>query len=255
MKEEQILIAKLNDLAQKAYQQNIYTYTRFLSPAELAIFDDKREEFGFIDYSVFGGSVHCERQMIAFGSERMFGYAADWPIRVLKIAPVLEKFSDELTHRDYLGALMNLGMERAMLGDVLVREHKQAYLFCHEGIADYIIDNLTKIKHTSVRAVAISGVAESVAALAPILEDRSVIVAAPRFDAIVAAVTKCSRSETAALFRAGKVLYNGRQFENHSARLKAGDIFSVRGYGKYRYCGCGNETRKGRIYVHLQKFT
>lgn len=241
-------------MAQKAYQQNIYTFSQFLSPAELAIVDDMREELSFVDYSVSGGNEQCERQMVSFGSEQMFGYEPTWPIRVLKIVPLLEKFSDELTHRDFLGALMNLGIERYVLGDILVKEHKRAYVFCHEKVAEYIIENLTKIKHTNVRCIEVSAEQE-MDGLAPVLEDMSVIVSAPRFDSIVAAVTKCSRSETANLFRAGKVSRNGRLFENYSAQLRDGDTFSVRGYGKFRYCGSGNETRKGRVYVQLQKFT
>lgn len=254
MNEEQILKARLKDLASRAYQQNIYTFSQFLSPAELATADSMREDLSFVDYSFFGGDEQCERQMVMFGSERMFGYEQPWPIRILKIVPLLEKFSDELTHRDFLGALMNLGIERAVLGDILVKQHKRAYVFCHETIADFIIDNLTKIKHTNVRCIVVTP-EEELEELAPVLEDMNCIVSAPRFDAIVAAVTKCSRSETVNLFRAGKVSRNGKLFENNSATLKENDTFSIRGYGKYRFIGSGNETRKGRIYVHLQKFT
>lgn len=254
MNEEQVLKARLKDLAQKSYQQNIYTFSPFLSPAELATLDGMREELAFVDYSVYGGNEQCERQMVAFGSERMFSYEAVWPIRVIKIVPLLDKFSDELTHRDFLGALMNLGMERSVLGDILVKEHKYAFLFCADKVADYIVNHLTKIKHTNVRCIPVMA-EDELEGLAPILEDMHVIVSAPRFDTIVAAVCKCSRSETVNLFRAGKVSRNGRMFQNYSAQLKDGDTFSVRGFGKYKYCGSGNETRKGRIYIHLQKFT
>lgn len=253
MNEEQILKARLKDLAQKAYQQNIYTYSQFLSVAELTTLDSMREELSFIDYSLNGGHELCERQMVAFGSERMFGYACTWPICILEIAPLMDKFSDTLTHRDFLGALMNLGIERSILGDILVKEHKRAYVFCQEGIANFIIENLTKIKHTNVRCRVLAEDAD-LAEFAPVVEDVQVIVAAPRFDAIVAAVTKCSRSESLQLFRAGKVMRNGRLCENNSCILKEGDGFSVRGFGKFRFVGCQNETRKGRLCIHLQRY-
>lgn len=90
--------------------------------------------------------------------------------------------------------------------------------------------------------------------LKPVLEDIHAIVSAPRFDAIVAAVTKCSRNETLDIFRAKKVTRNGRIEERNSLVLKDGDSFSVRGYGKFRYCGAGSETRKGRVNIYLKKY-
>ena len=66
--------------------------------------------------------------MVRFGSERMFGYEEPFPISVLRIEPLINKFAEELGHRDYLGAVMNLGMERDVIGDILIRD-KSAYMF------------------------------------------------------------------------------------------------------------------------------
>lgn len=253
MNEEQILKARLKDLASKSYKQNIYTYSNFLNPAELAILDELREELSYVNFDTFGGGELCERQMVRFGSEEMFGYAGEWPISILRIEPLIDKFSDALSHRDFLGAVMNLGIERSVFGDILVKDEKRAYLFCQENIRDFIIENLTKIKHTNVKCICLEE-AEDLAELAPELVDVECIVPSPRFDAIVAALTKCSRSEAVNFFRAKKVVLNGRVNENNSMVLKDGDIFSVRGKGKYRYCGTGNETRKGRIYIHVKQY-
>lgn len=251
MREEQILKARCKDLATKAYKQNIYTFTQFLSPAELNEIDQMREEIDFIDYSAFGGGMLCDRQVVRFGSERMFGYDQEWPIKILKVEPLIEKFADDLSHRDFLGAVMNLGIERDVLGDILVKDKKRAYIFCLDSIADYIMESLTKIKHTNVKISCIT-TEEGLEDLKPTLEDASFIVSAPRFDAIVAAIAKCSRSESALMFRSGKITLNGRLCENNSYVLKPGDIFSLRGYGKYRFVSVGNETRKGRIYIQVQ---
>lgn len=255
MNEEQILKSRLKDLASKAYNQNIYTYSNFLTPAELTWLDDIRDELSYIDFSTFGGNECCERQMAGFGSEKMFGYTGEWPISVVRVEPLVEKFSDELGHRDFLGAVMNLGIERSVIGDILVKGNKRAYIFCQTGIVGFIIDNLLKIKHTNVKCTEISIDSDTaLAELSPELIDVECIVAAPRFDAIIAALVKCSRSEAQGLFRAGKVTLNGRVSERNSHVLKAGDVFSVRGYGKYKFCGDGRETRKGRIYIHLKQY-
>lgn len=253
MDEEQIVKSRLKDLADKAYRQNIYTYSNFLTPAELLWLEEIRPELKYVDYSVYGGGELCERQMVGFGSEAMFGYENDFPISIVRVEPLIDKFSDVLSHRDFLGAIMNLGIERSIIGDILVKDNKRAYIYCVDNIAEFICENLLKIKHTNVKCSIMTG-DEDLSELAPELVDISVVVAAPRFDAIVAGVAKVSRNEASNLFKAKKVTLNGRLCEKNSLTLKDNDIFSIRGYGKYKYCNCGNETRKGRVYVHLKQY-
>ena len=95
MNEEQVLIARLQDLAKRAYRQNIYTYTGFLTPAELAVVYEKQAEFSFVGMTCFGGTPECERQMVQFGSEELFGYAGVFPISIILVAPLLEKFAED----------------------------------------------------------------------------------------------------------------------------------------------------------------
>lgn len=253
MNEEQLLKARFIDLAKKAYKQNIYTYTGFLTPAEISLFDEISSELRYVGYEIYGGYELSERQMISFGSEELFGYKNIWPIKILCVEPYVEKFADELNHRDFLGAIMNLGIERNVIGDILVKDNKKAFIFCQENICQYILDSLTKIKHTNVK-IHIVDVDNDLSELAPTLTDMSVIVSSARFDAIIAAVTKASRSEALKFFTSKKVLLNGRIEERNSMNLKPDDIFSIRGYGKYRFIGCGNETRKGRLYINLKKY-
>lgn len=255
MTENQIHAARLTDLAKRSYQQNIYTYSGFLTPAELTVLDSLCSELSYVGYKTFGGAELCERQMVRFGSEEQFGYEGVWPIGILKVEPLAEKFADDLSHRDFLGAVMNLGIERNVLGDILVRGGKRAYIFCQETILDFLKENLTKIKHTNVRCTRIDlDSTEDLEDLKPELVDMQVIVAAPRFDAVIAAVVKCSRSDALQLFHAKKVTLNGRLCERNSMSLKTGDIFSVRGYGKFRYEGAGKETRKGRLNIRLKQY-
>jgi RNA-binding protein YlmH len=117
-------------------------------------------------------------------------------------------------------------------------------------MSDYIMENLTKVKHTSVSCRRLSS-DEDMELLKPELKEIECIVASARFDAIVAALTKSSRSEVIRLFQEKKVTLNGRICERNSMNLKKDDFFSVRGYGKYIYAGEERETRKGRIYVKI----
>ena len=250
MNEEQILKGRLMDLAKRAYQQNIYTYSNFLSVSELSLLEDIKPDISYIHYECFGGNELCERQIVGFGSEDEFGYPGHFPISVIKVTPLLEKFSDTLNHRDFLGALMHLGLERNTLGDILVKE-KTAYIFCLETIADYICKELIKVKHTNVKCEVTD---MDIPALQPILVDEEFPVASLRLDGIIASLLKCSRSEALSFFEDKKVTLNGHVTGRNSTLLKEGDIFSVRGYGKFIFSGSGGNTRKGKIYVHIKRY-
>ena len=248
MSEEEMLRNRLRELAERAYHQNIYTYTGFLSLAEQSVLADMERELSFIPWRLFGGRENCERQMAEFGSEELFGYAGTFPIALLQVAPAMEKFADALTHRDFLGAILHLGLERSVVGDILPAG-KGAYLFCAESMADFLCQNLTRVKHTPVRCRRAEEVPE---ALRPKTEERLLTAASERADAVAAALWGKSRSQILELFRQKKVFLNGRETENPSVLLKPGDCLVVRGFGKAYYRGLEGETRKGRCRLRLE---
>ncbi|MCM1158375.1 MAG: YlmH/Sll1252 family protein [Bacteroidales bacterium] len=250
MNDEQRIKGRLTDLAEKAYRQNVYTYSNFLSAAELALLDELQKDISYISYTCFGGNALCERQIVGFGGEEEFGYPGHFPIAVVKVSPLLEKFGEELNHRDFLGALMHLGIERDMVGDILVKE-KTAYIFCMESIADYICKELTRVRHTNVKGE-ITDI--HIPELKPALADEEFPVASLRLDGILAALLKCSRNEALSLFADKRVTLNGRVTGRNSITLKEGDVFSVRGHGKFIFAGSGGSTRKGKIYVHIRRY-
>lgn len=255
MNDDKILRARLIDLANKSYQNNIYTYTNFLSLGEMSILEECKSDISFSGYEIFEHEGNLERRMVRFGNEALLGYLEPWPIKVIKVEPLAEKFAEKLTHRDFLGAIMNLGIERNILGDIFVKDEKRAYIYCVDSIADYIHDELSKIRHTNVKCLIMNVDDEAcINDLKPTLVDVQCIVAAPRFDAVVAAVTKVSRNEAHNLFRSGKISKNGMICENNSDKLKEGDIFSVRGYGKYIFKGITATTKKGRTMIKLQQY-
>ena len=250
MDEEILLKRRLIDTANKAYRQNIYTYTNFLSMSELDTYYRTLPELSFIHSEAFGGSASCERQIVRFGSPDDFGFDEPYPIDCIKISPLLRKFADDLTHRDFLGAILNLGIERSLIGDILIRDNV-GYLFCLSHISTFIMENLIKIKHTNVKC---EPAAPDTDDFAPVLEDLELICASARIDAVTASITKLSRSKAVELFRTQKIFVNGKCMEKNSYALKPDDILVIRGTGKFIYKGCGNETRKGRVYVRLQKY-
>ena len=136
-------IKRIKDLAQASYTQNRYTFTKFLSADELTLVDQIKSELKHVDYSTFGGHEICERQVMRFGSLEALGYEEDFPITTLLIEPLIDKFSDSLTHRDYLGAMMNLGIKREVLGDILIKENR-IWIISTKALAELIVEDITR---------------------------------------------------------------------------------------------------------------
>lgn len=250
MNNEQVLKGRILDLAEKAYKQNIYTYSHFLSIDEQTVINGFQQEFSYITTTYYGGHEPADRQIMEFGSVKDFGYEGSFPITTIRITPLVEKFGEPLNHRDYLGALMNLGIQRDTLGDILIKD-KTAYLFCLDSIANYILEHLSRIRHTSVKCEVVSS---DIPALKPILKEETFPVSSLRLDGIISQLTNCSRKETLNFFTDKKVTLNGVITGRNSITLKEGDVFSVRGYGKFIFTGTGGNTRKGKIYVQIKRY-
>ena len=246
-KELQQFQNRLRDLAQKSYGQNVYTFTEFLGLGEQDIFWRMESELQYAGIKVWGGRNRADRVMVRFGSPEAFGYEADFPLACIHICPNSQKFAQELSHRDFLGALMNLGIQRGTLGDILVGE-KEAFLFCQEGMTEDICRELTQVRHTPVTCREVEEPGE-VAEEAP--EVRLLQVASARADAVLAKVYNLSREKSLELFRAGKVFIGGRLCENNARTLKPGETVNARGSGKFLFVGEKGETRKGRTNVEV----
>ena len=248
-REEQQLEKHFRDLARTAYQRGIAVFSDFLNLNELNIFQSLRPEFSYLKMESFGGYELAERQIAVFRPEAPVFYA-DYPVKCLKITPLNAKFAEDLNHRDYLGAVLNLGIDRACLGDILVEEDA-AYLFCLERMADFIRDNLIRIRHTSVYVEQVE--AENFH-YEPKYKEVSGTVASVRLDKLLALAFNASRSSLTGLIEGGKVFVNGKLVTSNGYEPKEGDLISVRGMGRFRFRETGGQSKKGREYVILWRY-
>lgn len=237
---------RLRDLADKSYKQNIFTFTSFLGLPEQDIFWQIERDIKHVGFTLSDG----DRKMIRFGHPEDLGYEESFPIVCIHITPLLAKFADKLSHRDFLGSLMNLGIDRSTLGDILVGE-KEGYLYCLDSIADFICENLTKIRHTNVHCQVVKDVAK-IPKEEPV--EQKIQVASERLDGVIAKVYQMSRGDALEQFRAKRVFVNGRLCENNSKTLKPGDVVNVRGNGKFVYDGLLSETKKGKLNITVKVY-
>lgn len=246
---DDVFAKRLKDLEKISELRDITKHTGFLTSAEQAEF--LRLYHGTEGQYLDGGHPETERAMAVFPAS----YAdpkvlAAELISCVKAVPVNRKFSDDLTHRDVLGALMNLQIERDCIGDILIRDNT-AYIYCVSGMTQLITQGLTVIKHTEVKAEAVP---PEECDISPELKEIKANVASERLDAVIAAVFRLPRAKASDIIAAEGVFLDGREASGNSARLREGMKVSVRGYGKFIYDGIETESRRGRLFVRIRLY-
>lgn len=232
------LIKRFDEIAARAERSGTALHTRFLTIAEQSVLLSLRLP---VPVKLWGGYEGAERRVAVMGCE---AENEDAELVCLSIAPTNPRFADELTHRDFLGSLMALGLERSMLGDIVVSENR-GYLFCFASVSGHIIENLSEVKRTTVTCA----LSEAPKTGGGGGERRSVVIASERLDSIIAAVWKLPREEAKALCEKGLVYVDSRLVTKAGARLKEECVVSVRGKGRFSYLGLERETKKGRLRV------
>lgn len=258
-KDIQLLERHFTDLSRAAYERDMITFSDFLNLDQQNILHMLPKDRIFTRILSFGGYDMAERRMAAFIPDALYlcwgedVFSAEnfsFPFSPVKIEPRNRRFSEQLSHRDYLGALLNLGIERAKMGDILISDD-EAVVFVHKDMVRIICEELVRIRHTSVNAYEVT--ADHIKFEAEYEEIRGTI-ASVRLDSLLPLAFSSSRSKLSGLIEGAKVYVNSRLITSNAYEPKEGDIISVRGYGKFCFKGVGQRTRKNRISVIIQKY-
>lgn len=250
MNDEELIKKRLIELANRAYTNNCYEFTDFLNMSELSIFYQMKNELKFAGADVNGGHQTSERCMVRFGDENLCGYTLDYPILIIKISPANAKFADKLSHRDFLGSIMGLGIERSKIGDIFVdSETNTGYVFVHLDIADYILTNLSFIRHTKVKNEIIEELPE---VLLKEPKEKVLTLSSNRIDAVISKAYNLSRGVVINLIKENKVYINGCINTSNSISLKKDDVVSVRGYGRFVFAEELGLNKKEKIKILIK---
>ena len=250
--EQRLLLARVLDQQQKAEQRGIPAHTAFLSPAEQAASADLLMAAAPGQGILFGGYEGAERKLWAFLpdwlEEETWRTGEDCPVCALAVSVPP---AAELTHRDYLGSLMGLGLTREKIGDILLREAGAQVLVLRETLP-ILLSQWEKAGRYPVRLEQIS-----LETLVPAPGQTKAVratVASLRLDAVLAAGFSIPRSRAAELIRAGRVMVNHRPAEKADRTVAAGDTLTCRGLGKCVLTAAGGQSRRGRTVLELERY-
>lgn len=237
---------RIEELAERCERRGIFVYTDFLNPT-------KAEEAGRVAKSkgvkieFYGGTENAERVMARLGDKEEFGYDEEYPVKLLKIECTGGKFASPITHRDVLGAILNLGIDRDKTGDIFVNGIF-VYIFAEEKIAEFILKELESVGRNAVK---ITEAKELPDEFKVTIIEMEISVSSNRVDAIISRLYGLSREQSSALFKNGFAAINGKQTDKGEKELREGDVVAVRGKGKFKFLGEGGTSKKGKLYVRL----
>lgn len=239
---------RMLDLAEQVVAGKPYRVTEFMSPAGLVIADAIKANLPQLRVASEGGYEGAERLRVAF-IERNFQGTVDFGVQALKIS--WDPRFRLLTHRDVLGSLMGLGIEREHFGDIIM-QNGGAQLIVDATMADYVKQNFTKIAMVSV-SVGDLPLSEILPKEEKIKEIRTT-VASLRLDAVASSGFSLSRTKLVSSINAGLVQVNWQEAKGPAQEVKEGDIISLRGRGRMKIEAITGTSRKGRIGVYLKRF-
>lgn len=242
--EERLVLSHMCDLYRKSEKTQKILYTRFMTPRQILL---AKERFGGVADLEFGGGFDdAERCMAAFvPNDRE---QTSFPLCGIDITNTGKR---ELSHRDYLGALLSLGITRDKIGDIVVTPKGAVAVVCTD-IADFIANNLTKVASCGIKIEIVHDMAGLV--IEKKFSDTSCTVSSMRLDCIVSGATGKSRSQSVSLIAEGLVSVNYSQEKNVSHIVKNGDVVTIRGFGKMIVQTDMSLTKKGRIHINIRKY-
>lgn len=237
------LLKRARDLAERCERSGTVCATGFLSPAEQY---EIQTRLGYIPCGLVfhGGGEACERAAAFFLPDYMTEDMLD--LNEYLCAMKLKAYFGQPGHRDYMGALLGMGIGREWLGDIQV-EGDTAYVFCMKSVLRHLL-SIEKAGRYTVKASQVP--LEEVPARKVETESVSFSVMSPRLDAVAAGLFHLSRTEAAKQIAAGNVSLNYSQCLKADCTVKEGDILSLKGKGKGSISGMGGTSRKGRLFVY-----
>lgn len=256
--DEKILIAKIEDKARLCSDNSMITNSDFLDMHERSVAASIKKSFGDAKMFFYGGFDDAERNIAVFMPDYIIDEPSvyfnecpdDDPIAVIEIEK--DKFSSALGHRDYLGALMGLGIKREMTGDIIVSENgcRMAVL---AKIAPFIAENLDKAGRGTLKAKIISPSQALNGAKATGIPD-SFTVSSMRLDSVVKNAFRLSRGDAADAIESGVVYVNDIECTKPDKKIAEGDKVVFRRKGRIIVSDCSSVSKKGRVIVEVLKF-
>lgn len=242
--DDKLLVRHILDIAARSEKVGRTLYSNFLDERQLAICETALKSDYNDNYITLGGYEGAERRVLAFGiSDEDEAYP---PFEAVVFN---HPENSGLSHRDFLGSLMALGIKRELLGDILVGKKRTAVFVIDSALP--LVYDMSKIGKCGVKIT--TDFSEEDIPQQEFDEIHST-VASLRLDAVIASGLRLSREKAAELIKTKGVMHNRVMTFNTSEKVAEGDRFSIRGFGKCELFKVGGLSKKDRVFITIRKF-
>lgn len=245
--EERLAAAKALDkleLAKKTYSPE---FTSFMDPYKAYSIRDMLLNNDCL-IMVYGGYEECERVKLGFFPEFSNTNISEFPITPVEIS-YNAKFSRALSHRDFLGSILGLGITREKTGDIYIEEGR-AVAFMDSDIADYVAVNLERVAHTKVRVKLLESFKPPLKAAV----EKRLTIASLRLDVLISGAFNISRGKASDLIKGEKAYVNWKKTVSVSCTVNENDVITLRGMGRVKINEIMGTTKKDRILINISVF-
>jgi len=245
--EDRILLSRAEEAFHAAEEKCMVKFSAFLDGRQQMIVQQAARRAGFENFMLFGGLPGSERRILGCFPYYEEPSASEFPVVPLTFS---YRVADVLTHRDFLGCFMALNLKRETIGDILVGEGRCISFFLPQA-AEVASAEISKIGRVGV------SVQRGIVGEPPALyhtQNMEGVVSSPRLDCLVALACKVSREKAQNFIRSGVVTLCWQICTDTAVTVEEGDVFSIRGFGKFRLEKIGTPTKKGRFHLIYSKY-
>lgn len=254
-KDDKILLAQVLDKIEMVEKKNKIEYTDFLDLAQIELVQKFIDKIKINNYMSYGGFEQAERKMFVIYPEKFNSIVVEKNlsniIQIIRIE-LPDDLKGKYTHRDYLGAVIKLGVERKKVGDIIV-DNNGADIIVEKDIAKFLVDNLGSLTRFSKSTITIQNIED----LRPVeikKEEIEIIVSSLRLDNVISELARCSRNKALDIINTERVFINFECETKKTKQIKTGDMVTIRGKGRFFIKEIIGQTRSGRTIIRVEKF-
>ena len=254
-KDDKILIAQIDDKITMCENKNKIEYTYFLDLAQIELVQNYIEKLKIENYISYGGFDQAERKMFVIYPERFNSTVVEKNLStIVKIVRIQlpEDLKGKYTHRDYLGAVIKLGVKREKVGDIIV-ENNGADIIIDKEITKFLEQNLSELTRFSKSTITVEDI-QNLRNVEVKKEEIEIIVASLRLDNVASELARCSRSKIIEIMNTERVFVNFQVETKKTKQIKEGDMITIRGKGRFFIKEIIGQTRSGRTILKVEKF-
>lgn len=255
--EDKLLVSRVLDKLEFVQKKNSIETTDFLDMHQKTVAEKVLKSQKITNYICYGGYSNAERVMIIIYPEKLEDvfnnnqYDFNNIVKVIRVI-LPNEMKGKYSHRDYLGAVIKVGLKREKVGDIIVNLDG-ADLIVSKDISKYIVDSFKELTRFSKSDIYEESI-EKLNITEPKTEVLNIIIPSMRMDSIVSELIRTSRSKALEIINAERVFVNSEVITKNSKMLKENDMITVRGKGRFKIIRILNSTKKGNLVLEVEKY-